>query len=107
MVLSLAALIPLAVLAHILFAGDRRLDARMTMSCNDFTGKTYRRAFYDGWRLASDTRACDDCQAHVDVGHPRSACARYTVTFIYCPASSLVVSSHESSEGDTLTDLCV
>jgi hypothetical protein len=106
-VLGLVALLPLAVVAHVLFVGDRPLDSKMTMSCNAFTGKTYRRAFYDGWRLASDTRACDHCSGQVELGLPRQSCAKYAVSFIYCPSSSLVVSSHESSEGDRLTDFCI
>jgi hypothetical protein len=92
----------LAVVAHIQFAGDHRLDERMTISCDSWTRATYRTQFRDGWRLASDTATCEHCQVHT-----AGPCARYRVTFIYCPSNSVVVSTHEGSLGDTIVDICI
>jgi hypothetical protein len=98
----LVALLPLAVVAHVLFAGDRPLDSKMTISCDKFTGKAYREAFYDGWRITSDTAACDHCQ-----GLAEGPCDKFPVTFIYCPSNSLVISAHDDSYGVSLVDLCI
>jgi hypothetical protein len=108
--LLLVSLIPLALVAHILFVGDRRLDSKMTVSCDSFTGPVYRKAFAEGWRLNSDLTACDHCLGVAEVngesGH--QLCGKYPVTLIYCPTSSLVVSTREDQyRQDTITELCI
>ncbi len=97
------------MVAHIFFAGDRRLDSKTTISCPGFTGPVYRNLFSEGWRSASDTRACDHCKgaAEVQGESERRLCGKYPVTFIYCPSNSLVISTHEDSYGESLVDFCI
>ena len=102
-VVVMVALLPVvAVVAHILFAGDRRLDEKMSISCDSWGGPTYRKAFRDGWRLASDPAACEHCKVHT-----AGPCGHLRVAFIYCPSNSVVVGSHQDSLDDVIVDRCV
>jgi len=98
-----------AVAAHILFAGSRKLDDTMAIPCQDWTGKNYRKSFYDGWRIhsATDEAKCEHCQVARSNGSV-SDCSQYHVTMIYCPSGSLVVASHRDALFDeVVVDRCI